>query len=45
MAVMGIAERIDDYSAAAFVYCQTPQAVPRVVAALATANIDRRPYE
>jgi hypothetical protein len=45
MAVIGIAERIDDYSAAAFVYCQTPQAVPRVDASLACADLDRRPYE
>jgi hypothetical protein len=45
MAVIGIAERVDDYSAAAFLYCQTPQAVPRVDVALATADLDRRPYE
>jgi hypothetical protein len=45
MAVIGIAERVDDYSAAAFVYCQTPQTVPRVDAALATADLGRRPYE
>ena len=41
----GIAERIDDYSAAAFVYCQEPQAVPRVDLAAAITDIERKPYE
>ncbi|MBA4180809.1 MAG: hypothetical protein C0506_09495 [Anaerolinea sp.] len=41
----GIAERVDDYSAAAFVYCRNPQPVPRVDVAAATADIVRREYE
>ncbi|HET6954188.1 MAG TPA: hypothetical protein VFI47_27740 [Acidimicrobiales bacterium] len=41
----GIAERIDDYCATAYVYCTEAQAVSRVDPALATADIARRPYE
>lgn len=41
----GIAERVDDYSAAAFVYCTEPQAVPRLDVAAATADLMRREYE
>jgi hypothetical protein len=41
----GIAERIDDYCACAYVYCRDAQAVPRVDMAQATADIERRPYE
>ena len=41
----GIAERSDDYSAAAFVYCRTPQAVPRYEPNLATVDIGRLSYE
>ena len=42
---MGICERVDDYSAAAFVYCRDAQAVPRVDVAAAVADLARRPYE
>ena len=41
----GIAERVDDYCATAYVYCREPQPVPRVDVAAAIADIDRRPYE
>jgi hypothetical protein len=41
----GIVERVDDYCATAFVYCETPQAVPRVDLAGALADIQRRSYE
>jgi D-arabinan exo alpha-(1,3)/(1,5)-arabinofuranosidase (non-reducing end) len=41
----GIAERVDDYCAAAYVYCSTPQPVPRLDVAIALADISRRPYE
>jgi hypothetical protein len=41
----GIAERVDDYCATAFVYCTEAQGVPRVDPALATADIARFPYE
>jgi hypothetical protein len=37
----GIAERVDDYCATAFVYCREPQPVPRVDVALAVADIGR----
>lgn len=40
-----LAERQDDYSATAFVYCRTPQAVPRLNIKSATANIARMSYE
>ncbi len=41
----GIAERVDDYCATAYVYCARPQPVPRIDVALAIADIERRPYE
>jgi hypothetical protein len=41
----GIAERVDDYCATAYVYCREPQAVPRADVAAALADIERRPYE
>lgn len=41
----GIAERVDDYCAAAFVYCTQPQSVPRVSLAAALADITRKTYE
>jgi hypothetical protein len=41
----GIAERVDDYCATAFVYCMEPQPVPRVDVDLMLADIGRRPYE
>jgi hypothetical protein len=41
----GIAERVDDYCATAFVYCETPQPVPRVDVGVAVADIERRDYE
>lgn len=41
----GIAERVDDYCATAYVYCQEPQAVPRLDVAAALADISRRDYE
>jgi hypothetical protein len=42
---MGICERVDDYSAAAFVYCREVQALPRVDVAKAVADVARRSYE
>ena len=41
----GIAERVDDYCATAFVYCVEPQAVPRLDLAAALADIERLDYE
>ena len=41
----GICERVDDYCAAAFVYCKEPQAVPRLDIAAALADIERKPHE
>ncbi len=41
----GIAERVDDYCATAFVYCREAQSVPRVDVALATADLTRRDWE
>ena len=41
----GIAERVDDYCATAYVYCTRPQPVARVDVAGALADIGRRPYE
>jgi hypothetical protein len=41
----GIAERVDDYCATAYVYCERPQAVPRVDVAGAVADLERKPYE
>jgi hypothetical protein len=43
--VMGIYERVDDYCAAAFVYCREPQGVPRLDVSSAVADIERRDYE
>ncbi len=45
MLAWGIAERVDDVCAAAFVYCTRAQPVPRVDAQVATADVERRPYE
>ncbi len=42
---MGIAERVDDYCATAYVYCAKPQAVPRLDLAEALADIGRLAYE
>jgi hypothetical protein len=41
----GIAERVDDYCATAYVYCRAPQPVPPLDVAAALADIERRPYE
>jgi hypothetical protein len=41
----GIAERVDDYCATAYVYCTDAQPVPRVDVTAAVADIERRPYE
>lgn len=41
----GIAERVDDYCATAYVYCREPQPVPPVDVASASADIGRREYE
>lgn len=41
----GIAERVDDYCAAAFVYCQNVQAVRRYSTEDAIADIARKGYE
>ena len=43
--IFGIHERIDDYCAAAFVYCREPQAVPRLDVGAAVADIGRCDYE
>ena len=40
-----LAERRDDYCASAFLYCRTPQSVPRVDVKAATADISIRDYE
>jgi hypothetical protein len=45
MLAWGIAERVDDLCATAFVYCRQPQPVPELDVAAAVADIDRRPYE
>ena len=42
---MGIAERVDDYCAVAYVVCAEPQPVPRLDVAAAVVDIGRRPYE
>jgi hypothetical protein len=42
---MGIAERVDDYCATAYVYCREPQAVPRLDLRAALAGIERLPHE
>jgi len=41
----GIAERVDDYCATAYVYCREPQPVPRLDLAVALADIERRDHE
>jgi hypothetical protein len=41
----GIAERVDDYCATAYVYCREAQPVARLDVARATADVERRPYE
>ena len=41
----GIAERVDDYCATAYVYCREAQPVPRVDPATATADVGRFGYE
>jgi hypothetical protein len=41
----GIAERVDDYCATAYVYCRDPQAVPVLDVDVALADITRRSYE
>jgi hypothetical protein len=41
----GIAERVDDYCATAYLYCLEPQPVARVDPALALADIAHKPYE
>lgn len=45
VAEWAIAERSDDYCAAAFAYCREPQAVRRYAPEEATASIGRLPYE
>jgi len=40
-----LAERRDDYCAAAFIYCRSPQPVPRLNIKAATADITLREYE
>lgn len=41
----GLHERVDDVCAAAFVYCRTPQPVPRLDLAAALADLDQLPHE
>ena len=41
----GIAERVDDYCATAYIYCRDPQPVPRLDVGAALADIERREYE
>jgi hypothetical protein len=41
----GIAERVDDYCATAYVYCREPQPVPAVDVSGAIADIGHRDYE
>jgi hypothetical protein len=41
----GLAERVDDVCATAYVYCREPQPVPPLDVAAATADLERRPYE
>jgi hypothetical protein len=45
MLAQGIAERVDDYCATAFVYCSEPQPVPLLNIAAAVADIGRKEYE
>jgi hypothetical protein len=41
----GIAERVDDYCATAYVYCLEPQPVPRAEIGMVLADIERRDHE
>lgn len=41
----GIAERVDDCCATAYLYCRRAQPVPRVDVEAALADVGRRPYE
>ena len=41
----GLAERVDDFCATAYVCCSHPQPVPRLDITAAVADIERRPYE
>jgi hypothetical protein len=41
----GIAERVDDCCATAYVYVRRPQPVPTVEPGLAVADVQRRPWE
>jgi len=41
----GIAERVDDYCATAFVYCMEPQGVPRLDITAALKDIERKTFE
>ena len=41
----GIAERVDDYCATAYVYATEPQPVTRLDLTATLADIERRPYE
>jgi hypothetical protein len=45
MLAWGIAERVDDFCATAYLYCTEVQPVPRVDVAAATADLTRRGYE
>jgi hypothetical protein len=45
VAAWGIAERVDDYCASAYVYCLEAQPVPRVDVDAALADIERRDFE
>ena len=45
MLAWGIAERVDDYCATAYVYCTEAQAVTRVDVGAATTDIGRFAYE
>jgi hypothetical protein len=45
MLAWGIAERVDDYCATAYLYCTDVQPVPRVDVVAATADLARRGYE
>jgi hypothetical protein len=45
MLAWGIAERVDDYCATAYVYCLEPQPVPRVDVDTVLADIERREFE
>ena len=45
MLAWGIAERVDDYCATAYVYCLEAQEVPRLALEAALSDIERRDYE